>query len=273
VSIKEVLKIMISQCNNNQREEFINYIGMDFPKCLYLYLDAIKYGCLSDSTRTWIQTIDGKITAVVLAYHTALHVFSRNSLLDVSEICELVKEVKPTMVNATADTIRHLEPALKPDGFLTEFGHIGEWMGAVAEVNDAEVSIADEKDIPEVARLLYEDDGIGASYIYEDLLKQMHERLEEGYVRSYVLYKDNELAAHVGTGAETKDLCTIAYTITSSKYRGQGLAGRLYNYSCSQLKKEGKRIFSVYYPESARSFHHKMGFVDICECGKLYKNI
>ena len=101
----------------------------------------------------------------------------------------------------------------------------------------------------------------------------MQDRLNEGYVRSYVLHKNNEVAAHVGTGAEIKNVCTIAYTITSPKYRGQGLAGRLYNYSCSRLKSEGKRIFSVYYPESARVFHHKMGFVDICECGKLFLNI
>ncbi len=264
---------MISQCNNSQQEALLNYIGEDYPKCLYLYLDVIKYGCLSDTTRTWIQTKDGVITSVVLSYHTALHVFSRISDFDVTEICELVKVVKPTMVNATAETIRKIEPELSKLGFMSEFGHIGEWMGSADRIEDDEVSIAKEKDIPEVARLLYEDENIGASYIFEDLLKQMQDRINEGYVRSYVLHKNNEVAAHVGTGAEIKNVCTIAYTITSPKYRGQGLAGRLYNYSCSRLKSEGKRIFSVYYPESARVFHHKMGFVDICKCGKLYLNI
>ncbi len=264
---------MICICNNDKFSDIIEYIGEDYPKCLYLYLDVVKYGCSSDTTRTWIQTRDGEITTVALAYHTALHLFSRNNDFDVLEICELAKEVKPTMVNATADIIRKLEPTLKQYGFLSEFGHIGEWMGTACEVNDSEVSIANEKDIQEVAKLLYEDDDIGASYVYEDLLKQMRDRLNEGYVRSYVLHKDNEVAAHVGTGAEINNVCTIAYTITSPKYRGRGLAGRLYNYSCSMLKKEGKRIFSVYYPESAYAFHHKMGFDDICEYGKLYKSM
>lgn len=264
---------MIRICNNEQLPEILGYIGEDYPKCLYLYLDAIKYGCSSDTTRTWTQTINGQLTAVILAYHTALHVFSKNNHLDVEEICELVKEVKPTMVNAMAETIRKIEPELSKLGFRSEFGHIGEWMGSADMIEDDEVSIAKEKDIPEVARLLYEDENIGASYIFEDLLKQMQDRLNEGYVRSYVLHKNNEVAAHVGTGAEIKNVCTIAYSITSPKYRGQGLAGRLYNYSCSRLKSEGKRIFSVYYPESARVFHHKMGFVDICKCGKLYLNI
>lgn len=264
---------MISQCENSQQEVFLNYIGEDYPKCLYLYLDALKYGCSSDTTRTWMQTREGAITAVVLAYHTALHIFSRNNDLDVMEICELVKEVKPTMVNAMAETIRKIEPVLSKLGFMSEFGHIGEWKGSSDMTEDDEVSMAKEKDILEVARLLHKDEDIGASYVFEDLLKQMQDRLSEGYVRSYVLHKNDEVAAHVGTGAEIKNVCTIAYTITSPKYRGHGLAGRLYNYCCSRLKSEGKRIFSVYYPESARAFHHKMGFVDICECGKLFVNI
>lgn len=264
---------MIKECNNNQQEVLLDYIGEEYPKCLYLYLDAVKYGCSSDTTRTWMQTKYGKITAVVLAYHTALHIFSKDNDLNVSEICELIKEIKPTIVNAAADTIRLLEPSLREYGFLSEFGHIGEWKGTAVGVNDDEVSIADEKDILEVAKLLYEDDDIGTSYIFEDLLKQMHDRLKEGYARSYVLHKNNEVAAHVGTGAEINDVCTIAYTVTSPKYRGQGLAGRLYNYSCSRLKGEGKRVFSVYYPERARAFHHKMGFVDVCEFGKLFKNV
>ena len=190
-----------------------------------------------------------------------------------TEISELVKEVKPTMVNAMAETIRKIEPALTKLGFMSEFGHIGEWIADAKEIEDNEISVASEKDIYEVAKLLYEDDDIGASYAFEDLLKQMQDRLNDGYVRSYVLRKNNEVAAHVGTGAEINNVCTIAYTITSPKYRGQGLAGRLYNYSCSIIKSEGKRIFSVYYPESARAFHHKMGFVDICEYGKLFVNI
>lgn len=264
---------MITQCDNKQQNDILGYIGEDYPKCLYLYLDMIKYGCSSEVTRTWIQSLNGNKTAVILAYHTALHVFSKSNDLNVLEICNLVDEVKPTIVNATADIIRKLELELNKIGFLSEFGHIGEWEDTAIVVNDNEIVEANEKDIPQVARMLYEDDDIGASYIYEDLLKQMQERLEQGYVRSYVIHRDDEVVAHVGTGAETNNVCTIAYSITSPKYRGQGLAGRLYNYSCNKLKNEGKRIFSVYYPDNARIFHQKMGFVDLCEYGKLYKDV
>ena len=160
---------------------------------------------------------------------------------------------------------------LRKIGFFSEFGHIGEWVGNSAIVRKYHIVEAEDKDLPEVARMLYEDEDIGASYLYDDLLMQMRERLKEGFVRSYVIRKNGKAVAHVGTGAETKIACTIAYSITSPHYRGQGMACQLYDYACNQLKKEGKRIFSVYYPESAHQFHHKVGFVDICEFGKLYK--
>lgn len=262
---------MITQCDNKHQQEVLDYIGDNYSKCLYLYLDIIKYGCSSEVTRTWIQRFDGSITAVILGYHTAMHIFSKNNDLGVLEICELIEEIKPTMVNATANSIKKLVPALEMVGFVPEFGHIGEWMENADSVNGNEIVEADENDIPKVARLLLENDDIGASYTFEDLLKQMQERLEHGYVRSYVIHHDNEVVAHVGTGAETNQVCTIAYSITSPKFRGRGLASKLYSYACSKLKSEGKRVFSVYYSDNAHAFHHKMGFVDLHEYGKLYK--
>ena len=253
---------MIKPCNNNHQNDVLKYIGSDYPKCLYLYHDIIKYGCSSENTHTWIQRQDGNITAVVLSYHTAFHIFSRNNDFNADEIRELIKDIDPTIVIASAETNKILEPLLTEMGFIAEFGHVGEWVGSTNSIGDREVVVAENKDIPEVANMLYED---------EDLLRQMQERLEQGFVRSYVIRKEGRPIAHVGTGAETENACTIAYTITSSDFRGQGLAKRLYAQVCGILKKEGKRVFSVYYPESAYLFHHKVGFVDVCECGKLFK--
>lgn len=265
---------MIISCDNNAINEIRNYIGEDYPKCLYLYLDIIKYGCQSDTTRTWIQSRNDEITSVVLAYHTAIHIFSRDNEFDNIELADLLMKINPTIINARLETIKKIEPILKEQGFLSEFGHIGEWMeNDTNRTQDKEIDIANENDIPQIADLLYEDEDIGASYVYEDLLRQIKERLEEGFTRSYVIRKDDKVIAHVGTGAETDKVCTIAYTITAQDFRGQGLAKKLYNYACGILRKEGKRVFSVYYPENAHKFHHKVGFSDICEFGKLYKNV
>lgn len=263
---------MITICIDGKKNDVIDYIGKDYPKCLYLYLDIIKYGCASEMTQTWIQSHNGKTTSVLLAYHTAVHIYSKDNNFDVEELVDLLNTINPTIINAKAETIMKIAPALKDQGFISEFGHIGEWIGDTHSFCD-DIVTADENDIPQIARLLYEDENIGASYIYDDLLNQIKERITEGFARSYVIRKADKVLAHVGTGAETDKICTIAYTITASEFRGQGLAKRLYNHVCSTLKDEGKRIFSVYYPENAHVFHHKVGFLDICEFGKLYKNV
>ena len=133
--------------------------------------------------------------------------------------------------------------------------------------------MANNDDIKEIAKLLYEDDDIGSSYTMEDLVKQIEERIESGFVRSYVIKEDNHVVAHLGTGAEVDKLCTISYVITNPEYRGRGLSSSLFSYACNQLNSEGKEIYSVYYPENSRRLHHKMGFVDCCDFGKLFRNI
>ena len=132
---------------------------------------------------------------------------------------------------------------------------------------------ADSNDIIEIAKLLYEDDDIGASYTMDDLVKQINERLSDNYVRSYVIKSDNHVVAHLGTGAEIHNICTISYVITSKDYRGRGLSSALFSFACKELSSEGKEIYSVYYPENSRRLHHKMGFIDYCEIGKLFRTI
>ena len=67
------------------------------------------------------------------------------------------------------------------------------------------------------------------------------------------MIKDNyHVVAHLATGAEISNLCTVCYGITDSKYRGRGYFKNLMCYLCSELGKEGKEIYSVYYMENAR---------------------
>lgn len=267
------INVMIIDCNNRYENDIINYIGDHYPKCLYLYLDIIQYGCVSNTTRTWIQSNNGEITSVMLAYHTAIHIFSKDNKFDVVELAELLIKIKPTIINARSETIKKIEPVLKKQGFLSEFGYVGEWKGNTDKSQDMKIELANENDIPQIAKLLYEDEDIGPSYVYEDLVRQIKERLKEGFSHSYVIRKGEKVIAHVGTGAETDKVCTIAYAITAPEYRGMGLAKKLYYHACGLLKEEGKRVFSVYYPDNAHKFHHKVGFSDICEFGKLYKNV
>lgn len=264
---------MIQECDNTQQDVVKDYIGDEYYKCLYLYIDMQQYGCMSEYTKTWIQEDNGEITAVMLAYHSAIHVYSKHLNFDVQELTEFLIDKNPSIICASTELIKFLEPQMTTSGFISEYGHIGKFVHFEPSSVSCDIGLANKEDIIEIAKLLYDDDDIGSSYTMDDLVKQIEERLESGFVRSYVVKCDNHVVAHLGTGAEIDKLCTISYVITDPDYRGRGLSSSLFSYACNQLNSEGKEIFSVYYPENSRRLHHKMGFVDCCEFGKLYRNI
>lgn len=83
---------MINLCSNSKAEDILSYIGNEYYKCLYLYIDMQQYGCSSEFTKTWIQEDNGEITAVMLAYHSAMHVYSKQQNFDVQELTEFLME-------------------------------------------------------------------------------------------------------------------------------------------------------------------------------------
>lgn len=264
---------MIIELNQYHQKTVVDYIGSEYYKCLYLYIDMQQYGCSSEFTKTWLQEDNGEITAVMLAYHSAMHVYSKQLNFDVQELTEFLLEKNPTIICACAELVKLLEAQMSSNGFLSEYGHIGKFVHYKPYAAKYDIGLANKEDIKKIAKLLYDDDDIGSSYTMEDLVKQIEERIESGFVRSYVIKENNHVVAHLGTGAETDNLCTISYVITAPEYRGKGLSSSLFFYACEKLTAEGKEIYSVYYPENSRRLHHKMGFDDCCEFGKLYRTI
>lgn len=264
---------MIIKCNDNQKKEVLDYIGEEYGKCLYLYIDLVKYGCESEFVKVWKVIGDDGVTMVMLAYHSALHLYSIKLNFDLQEIIPFINEIKPSIICATKPLIEKIKDELSKHEYVAEYGHIGKKTRIVPPKDDYTVQIAALDDINQIAKLLYEDDDIGASYTFDDLVVQIRERLTQGFVRSFVITQNGKVVAHLGTGAETERLCTISYVITDPNYRGKGLSSSLFGYACRQLENEGKEIFSVYYPENSRRLHHKMGFEDYCEFGKLFKTI
>lgn len=103
-------------------------------------------------------------------------------------------------------------------GYNYEIGNIGR-LRHIRE-NDLttafSVTNANLDDVEDIAKLIYEDEGLGASYDFDDLIDQMKERLSSGFVRSWVI-KDanNKVVSHIGTGAEVDNICMTTYVVTS----------------------------------------------------------
>lgn len=259
---------MIVKCTNDDLELISQYISDDYASCLYLYMDLIEYGPDSDYTKAWIQKESGSITSVILAYHSAMHIYSRGSF-DLKEVVGLVDELKPSQICAAKSTIMALKAPLSGFGYDVELGYVGKIEYSGQGKSDI-IQRASLEDVDDIARLLYNDEGIGASYTLEDLKEQFKERLSQGFVRSYIIKDDDKIVAHLGTGAEVGSVSIVTYVITDKNYRRRGYAKMLYQAACHDLHQEGKEVYAVYYVPSAIQLHHSVGFVDCCEFGKLF---
>lgn len=263
--------MIIEKCTSYDVSKIKEYIGNEYYKCLYLYIDLLQYGIDNSDVKVWMQVDENNcIKAVFLKYHTALHIYSKDHDFEVHSTLNLIKNISPSMICAERSIIEKLSFFMLPWGYQSEFGYIGKMVEFNNMAVNVDINKATEKDIDAIAILLYEDEDIGASYTINDLKLQIKERLSDGFVRSYVIKDNGKVVAHLGTGAETDKICTINYLIVKPSYRNKGLASQLFLYVCNQLLLEGKEIYSVYYMENARYLHHRMGFVDICDFGKIY---
>lgn len=264
---------MIIKCDIVDKRMIDDYIGREYFKCLYLYLDFHQFGTESNIVDVYIQKDNDSVTSISLKYHSALHIYSQKLDFDIDELVGHIRQICPSIICAERVCIEKLAPALSKDGYESEFGHIGKMVNFDPSDTDVEIKKACLDDIDSIAELLYSDDDIGASYSLNDLKQQIYERLSTGFVRSYVIKDGERVVCHAGTGAEVVGVSTFAYLVTDKDYRGKGFGTKITSYTCRELKKDGLEIFSVYYPENSRRLHHKLGFEDVCEFGKLYLNI
>ena len=260
---------MIVKCDAKWMLPIEEYIGRNYPECLYLYLDFKKYGFGVDYVNIWIQLKDERITAVILKYHTGMHVYSRSDEYYVSEIVDLIKETLPDQICGRRDIIESIIADEKMADYDVEFGYIG-ICSKVEDDKRYNVVKAETDDFKKIVELLYQDEGIGASYDFDELSNQMLQRNQQGFVRNFVIKDAGKVVCHVCTGAEQGDIAIISGVVTDSVARGKGLASCLLSHTCRQLILEGKEVYSVYYTIPATKLHHSVGFKNYCNFGKLF---
>ena len=261
----------MKRCIKKEEESIIiNYIGDDYYKCIYLYLDLKRYGLLNPNVKTWIQEDDNhKITSVVLKYYTGMHIYSKNNNYNLKDISQLILLERPTMICGEAEIIEDIFKYMNCDYYNIEKG----WVRELSKIdNDERESItkAEKDDFNQIAELLYNDEDLGSSYELEELSKQLYERNKEGFVRNYVIKDNDRVVSHAGTGAEDEKLGMLAYVITDPNYRGKGYAKKLCKAVCQDLIEEGKKVYLINYSNESTALYDKIGFHICCNWAKMF---
>jgi len=263
--------MMITKCVRTDERLVFSYIGMNYPSCLYLYLDLLKYGIESESIDVYIQTADQGIKALLLKYYTCLHIYSRDNTFNVNELIEFFGENDYTMLYCKAETAERIYSRLPQE--LKEKATITKgWVAQIKQLDREPrrfAVAAEKKDFEQIVKLIYEDKDIGRSYRFDDLTKQLEERNHQGYARNLVIKQEDTIIAHACTNAEFDRIAVVAELLVRKEYRRKGFASEIWREICYQLLSEGKEVFSFYYSEESRALHKQIGFEEVCEWAKI----
>lgn len=265
---------MIVECSKSQEQEIFDYIGNEYQRCLYLYMDLKKYEIGSQAISVYLIHSGQTIQAVLLKYYTCLHVFSQNLDFNLREFYEFYSHRDFTMIYCEKRTAEYIWKAF-PESEKSISTITCGWVAEIKKT-DREPSLLARKainaDFNQIVKLIHDDEDIGRSYNFDDLAKQLSERAVEGYTRNYVLKDGDLVIAHACTNAEISGIAVVAELVVHKDYRRMGYASDIWRFICLELLREGNEVYSFYYSDESRALHKKIGFYEVCEWAKIVKD-
>ncbi len=257
------------KCTERNKQQILDYIGDDYGKCLYLYIDLKKYGLSNENVSMWWQLDEqGAIRAIALKYYTGMHLYSRDNDFDAKDAADLIMRELPSMVCAMKETTDKVAEHM--DGYSQEVGIVLR-LEHYENIFSPDVYAASYDELREIADVLSEDEALGKPYENDLLYQQLAERYKEKFGRNYLLRDgENKIISHVATYAELDNLAIVSGGFVSPAYRGQGQYGKILGSMCRYLLEEGKDIYSYHY-DAGQSAHKSVGFEKLGDWAKLVR--
>ena len=252
---------MIIECSETNIDEVFNYIGADYEKCLYMYIDLVKYGVENENFKVWILCDGNEICGLISQYYTGMQIYNKNYNFDACEMMDFVKKLNPDVISGMEESMYKIKDAFKD--YRETVGFVGKLDELTYPPNNDAYSASDEE-IEEIAKLVSEDELIGKHYGFESIYKQFCDRRKDNFGRNFISRDESgEIICHTATSAELPNLAVIGSVITAPKYRGKGFSKPDLAAICQQLLLENKEVFSYFnYPPSVK-MHLGIGFKKI----------
>lgn len=99
---------MIVKCQKNDEQIIESYIGKEYYKCLYLYMNLQRYGIGSQVIDVYMDKRENEIKAVYLFYFSCVHVYSKDNDFSVLELKELIKDHPIKMIYCEKSTAEYI---------------------------------------------------------------------------------------------------------------------------------------------------------------------
>lgn len=258
------------------QEAILDYLKKAVVECIYMYIDILNYGVVSENMAVWLQEQGGQIELVVMKYFDSFQVYSHRRGIDVGPVLALLQEYPVTMVSARRDIIEQLEGVCS--GYCAAYGsvfdvsHLRRSFRVMSgeKLCTLEVTEAVEDDAAEIAELLCSDDAFRVNYKEDDLARQLAERIRTHTGRSVIIRMDGRIVAHNATFAEAEGVAVVSGLVIRPEYRGQGFHEALGSYLGRRLMTEGKTPYAFAISDKTIRYHRAV-YTECGEYGKLVK--
>ena len=261
---------MIIECDENNIDNAFNYIGNDYEKCLYMYIDLVKYGLENENFSVWIQYNENEICALISQYYNGIQIYSKDYNLIVDETIDFIKEKDPDIITGMGKSMCQIK-----DAFL----EYNEYIGSIAKLDELtyppnhDAYLASDEELEEIAKIIADDENLGKGYNYKSLYEQLYDRKKSNFGRNVISCdkSNNNIVCHTATFAELPELAVISGVITPPQYRGKGFSKGTLAALCEQLQLECKEVFAYFSTRAAEKMHCGVGFKKIGKWVKLKK--
>ena len=264
---------MIITCDDSYIPQVKEYIGEDKWKCFYLYADMLEYRTVGPDFGLWIQKKDDRIQAVAYRYYDTLHLYSRDQVVD-HEMISLIEELHPKCITGSQDIVGQIKALLRV-AYTEELSHVITIDHLLGEKMRFSFTKASEADVPELAKIMMEDEVFYRVYTYEDLCRQMTDGIKSGKRRIFIVRdRSGRILASSGTYVETPEVALIGGLIVNKKLKSLGLGPVITAYIWNLIFKEGKRGIALVSVNNHDSvvMSQKMGFTFMGLYARLLKN-
>lgn len=261
IDIKDLKKVSSVE----EQKELLEYIGEDYKKVPYLYLDLEEYGIGKDNVNTWYYDNDEKIKCIFLLYYNCLHIYSRSLDLRLENIIlNTINILNPHIIITTEEIGNYLKNVLN-EQYRTICSCILDGTDVSTKGIHYNVEQAVRKDLNEIADLFLKSEHYQNVYSKEILLKQLENRYDSKFGRSFIVRDNGKIVGSLSTYGENDKFAIVSGLIIDASYGKPGVAMSLAKWMSKVLGEEGKRSLAINSIENERSikFALKMGNVKV----------
>ncbi len=229
---------------------------------LFILGDIENFGFENTFQEVWFQTVEARLTGIVLRYHDNLIIYSHDLDMDFQEVLALLETRTIRIISGKQSVMDRVYPFVARQFSkremtfceLQDSSKLAEVTGAVQVAGAAEA-----REIAEVYGQISEFAGLYAAEV-DTRQRQIANRISSGEGVHLFIKKDGKIVSHANSAAETSVSGMIGGILTLPAYRHQGLAREVISAVCRDLARRGKSACLFYDNHEASGLFQDLGF-------------